>query len=41
MAYIFMDESWDLSNIEIAGNTKFFNITFLCCKDKKITDAII
>ena len=41
MAYIFMDESWDLSNIEILGNTKFFNITFLYCKHKKIADYTI
>ena len=41
MAYIYMDESWDLSNIEILGNTKFFNITFLYCNDKRTPDSII
>ena len=41
MAYIYMDESGDLSNIEVLGNTKFFNITFLYCKDKKIPNVIM
>ena len=41
MAYIYMDESGDLSNIEVVWNTKFFNITFLYCYDKKILDNII
>lgn len=36
-----MDESGDLSNVEIPWNTKFFNITFFYCKDKKIPDSII
>lgn len=41
MAYIYMDESGDLSNIEILWNTKFFNITFLYCKDKRTPNSII
>ena len=41
MAYIFMDESGDLSFNEKRWTSKFFNITFLYIKQRKIADSIM
>lgn len=41
MAYIYMDESWDLTFKTTPWNSKFFNITFLYVQNKRTVDSII
>ena len=41
MAYIFMDESWDLSFKNTPWNSHFFHITFLYVQEKKIVENIM
>lgn len=41
MAYIFMDESWDLGFSKDKKNSKYFIVTFLFINDKKPLDKII